>query len=180
MGGPPQLPTRWQSRPYCGFSYILPILGFSTLPILLSPSWCSATLKPAVQRETLSRKAGRCGDVSHPHQTPGQVVPSHCFFRSLCVIFPLGPLCLTFPPPPYTHTTLIGFPPENNKPPYSMSICVHRSSEETLRSKWQLPFEANRWRRLTDSSLAASFEVIGDNLYFESELDHCQKGRRLI
>lgn len=57
------------------------------------------------------------------------------------------------------------------------------SVERKMRSKWQavqLSFEPNRWWRLSDSSVTASFEVIGDNLYFESELDHCQKGRRLI
>lgn len=78
------------------------------------------------------------------------------------------------------NKTPVGFSPENNAP--RSSAQVHGSGGK-LRSAWQpaqLSFEANRWWRLNDSSLTASFEVIGDNLYFESELDHCQKGRRLI
>lgn len=75
------------------------------------------------------------------------------------------------------NKTPVGFPPENNAPRSSVQV---QGSEGKLRSAWQLSFEANRWWRLNDSSLTASFEVIGDNLYFESELDHCQKGRRLI
>lgn len=74
----------------------------------------------------------------------------------------------------------LGFSPENTVPP---SLVPIRSREGKSRSAWravQLSFEANRWWRVNDNSLTASFEVIGDNLYLESELDHCQKGRRLI
>lgn len=81
------------------------------------------------------------------------------------------------PAPPW-----LGFSLENNKPSSLLLVPV-QCGKRKMRSKWQavqLSFEPNRWWRLSDSSVTASFEVIGDNLYFESELDHCQKGRRLI
>ena len=108
------------------------------------------------------------------HDTSTQCELSHLLEHLLLV--PTSFLTISF----LSSKTPVGFSPEHNVPP---SLVLVQSSEGKLRSAWQavqLSFEANRWWRLNDSSLTASFEVIGDNLYFESELDHCQKGRRLI